>query len=135
MNLGAFMLCGWILFQDIALRHYGLLLLTCLLGVGIGIQWLSTDLDFYAGLSGVLHGLLVAGVIITCKQTPWMSGLALAVVAYKIVQEQWPGYDTSHDLLPVPVAVDAQGVRAVLAARPDLAADPPDLARDPPDGV
>ncbi|UZJ46052.1 rhombosortase [Marinimicrobium sp. C6131] len=114
MNLGAFMLCGWILFQEIPLRHYGLLLLTCLLGVGIGIQWFNTDLDYYAGLSGALHGLLVAGVILTFKQTPWMSGLALAVVTYKIVQEQWPGYDTSHELLPVPVAVDAHLYGAVI---------------------
>ncbi len=107
MNLGALMLCGWILFQDIPLKHYSLLLLACLAGVSGGLLAFSPSLDYYAGLSGALHGLLVAGVIITCRQTPWMSALALMVVTYKIVQEQWPGYDTSHPLLPVPVAVDA----------------------------
>lgn len=107
MNLGALMLCGWILFQEVSLKHYSLLILVCLIGVSTGLYGFSPELDYYAGLSGALHGLLVAGVLITLRQTPWMNSLALAVVVFKIVQEQLPGYDTSHSLLPVPVAVDA----------------------------
>ncbi|WP_341936389.1 rhombosortase [Marinimicrobium sp. C2-29] len=107
MNLGAFVLCGYILFRDASLKHYATLLLLCLLGVGLGLFFFSPELDYYAGLSGALHGLLVGGILLTFREMPWMNGAALLVVAAKIVQEQWPGFDTSHPLLPVPVAVDA----------------------------
>lgn len=107
MNLGAFMLCAWILFPAFPLHHYAALLTACLLGVGLGVVWFSPGLDYYAGLSGVLHGLLAAGLVLTFSQTPRLNALALAVLAFKIGREQWPGYDTAHALLPVPVAVDA----------------------------
>lgn len=107
LNLGAFLLCVYILFPTVSLRHFSALLLTCMLSVGLGVYALSPDMAYYTGLSGVLHGLLVAGVLLTFKTTPWMNGLALVVVAAKIIQEQLPGFDASHPLLPVPVAVDA----------------------------
>jgi len=107
LNLGAFLLCVYILFPKISLRHYSALLIACMLSVGLGIYAFSAEMTYYTGLSGVLHGLLVAGVLLTFKTTPWMNALALGVVTAKIVQEQLPGFDASHPLLPVPVAVDA----------------------------
>lgn len=107
MNATALLLCGYVLLIDLKPGHYIALLLTCLLAVGLGLYWGSPELGYYAGLSGVLHGLLVAGILLGLPQTPRLYGLALLVVTVKIVREQWPGFDTAHALLPVPVAVDA----------------------------
>lgn len=107
MNLLAFLLCGFILLRDLALRHYATLLLTCLLGVAGGLYWASPELHYYAGLSGAVHGLLVAGLLLHLRSAPWLHALALLVLAGKIVQEQSAGFDPTHPLLPVPVAVDA----------------------------
>lgn len=107
MNSAALLLCGYVLLIDIKPGHYAALLLTCLLAVGLGLYWGNPQLGYYAGLSGVLHGLLVAGLLLGLSHAPRLYGLALLVVAVKILREQWPGFDTAHDLLPVPVAVDA----------------------------
>lgn len=107
LNLGAFVLVVYILFQKLPWQHYLALLSACMLGVGLGIYGFSPQMAFYTGLSGVLHGLLVAGVLLTFRDMPLMNSLALVVVTAKIVQEQWPGFDATHPLLPVPIAVDA----------------------------
>jgi len=107
MNSAALLLCGYVLLIDLKPGHYVALLLTCLLSVGLGLYWGNPQLGYYAGLSGVLHGLLVAGLLLGLHQAPRLYALALLVVAVKIVREQWPGFDTTHVLLPVPVAVDA----------------------------
>lgn len=106
MNLVAFLLCGYILLRSLPLLRYSLLLLACLLGVGLGLFFLG-ELEYYAGLSGALHGLLVAGIVRGFREMPWFSLLALGIIVVKIAQEQAAGFDASHPLLPVPVAVDA----------------------------
>ena len=101
MNSAALLLCGYVLLIDLKPGHYTALLLTCLLSVGLGLYWGNPQMGYYAGLSGVLHGLLVAGLFLSLYQAPRLYGLALLVVAIKILREQWPGFDT------VPVAVNA----------------------------
>ncbi len=107
MNLAALLLCGYVLLQDLSLRDYSLLLLISGLCVGLGLYTWDTQLDFYAGLSGVLHGLILGGLLRGLRGAPVFYGLALVVVIGKLVQEQLPGFDASHPLLPVPVAVNA----------------------------
>ena len=128
MNSAALLLCGYVLLTELKPSHYTGLLLTCLVTVGLGLYWGNPQLGYYAGLSGVLHGLLVAGLFLGLYQAPRLYGLALLVVAIKVLREQWPGFDTTHALLPVPVAVDAHlygaltglawGLLAILARRP-----------------
>lgn len=107
MNTAAFVLCAYVLLRQLALPHYLLLLLCSMTTVGLGLYWFNPRLEYYAGLSGALHGLLVAGVFEILKQRPWFGGAALILVALKLVQEQSASFDASHPLLPVPVAVDA----------------------------
>jgi rhomboid family GlyGly-CTERM serine protease len=107
MNAFAFVLCGYILLRHLPLRHYALLLFTCLLGASICLYWFSPELHYYAGLSGALHGLLVAGVILSLKDAPWIGTAVLVVLAFKLIQEQSQSFDPNHPLLPVPVAVNA----------------------------
>lgn len=107
MNSAAFALCGYVLLRHFALPQYLLLLLCCLIAVGLGLYWFNPQLQYYAGLSGALHGLLVAGLFEQLRQKSWISLAALILVALKLVQEQSASFDASHPLLPVPVAVDA----------------------------
>lgn len=107
MNSAALALCGYVLLRQLALPYYLLLLLCCLITVGLGLYWLNPKLEYYAGLSGALHGLLVAGLFDHLKQKSWVSVAALILVALKLIQEQSANFDASHPLLPVPVAVDA----------------------------
>lgn len=113
MNVAALLLCGYVLLRDLSLPSYASLLLITAVGVGLGIQTLSPDLDFYAGLSGVLHGLIVAGLLLGLREAPIFNGIALLLLVGKLVQEQSADFDTSHALLPVPVAVDAHAYGAV----------------------
>lgn len=107
MNAAAFALCGYVLLRQLSLVYYLLLLLSCLITVGLGLFWFNPQLEYYAGLSGALHGLLVAGLFEYLKQKSWIGAAALVLVALKLLQEQSAGFDASHPLLPVPVAVDA----------------------------
>lgn len=116
MNVSAFLLCGYILLRHLPLSHYALLLGVCLLGVGWALYWLSPQLHYYAGLSGVLHGLLTAGIILSCQRAPWLSGAVLVLLAGKLVQEQSAHFDANHPLLLAPVAVNAHCYGAVIGA-------------------
>ena len=107
MNVAALALCGFVLLRHLSLAAYATLLLVCAVGVGLGLYFLSLELEFYAGLSGVLHGLILAGLLIGLRATPLFNVAALLLVIGKLFQEQAADFDTSHALLPVPVAVDA----------------------------
>lgn len=116
MNISAFLLCGFVLLRNLTLRQYTLLLNVCLLGVGGALYWLSPLLDHYAGLSGVLHGLIAAGVILSYQRAPWLSAAILALLVVKLTQEQSAHFDPNHPLLLAPVAVDAHFYGAVIGA-------------------
>lgn len=107
MNIIALLLCGYLLLRQFTLKVYATLLAACISGVGLGLYYGNTDLQFYAGFSGVLHGLIVAGLILNWRDAPWIYALACLALLGKLLNEQGAGFDTSHALLPVPVAVDA----------------------------
>ena len=107
MNIIALLLCGYILLRQLTLISYSGLLIVCISGVGAGLYYGETDLHFYAGFSGVLHGFIFAGLILNWREAPWFYALASLALVGKLFNEQSAGFDTNHPLLPVPVAVDA----------------------------
>jgi rhomboid family GlyGly-CTERM serine protease len=84
---------------------------TCLLlyapVVSLALLMFTPDIAWYAGLSGVLHGLLVTGAVRLLRGRP-EAALLLAVVLVKLVAEQ-SGFWLSGAgrWLDVPVIVDA----------------------------
>jgi len=61
------------------------------LGIGLGLLIFNPELDWYVGLSGVLHGLLVAGAIIEVRRDR-LSGYALLIlIAATLLWEQIAG--------------------------------------------
>jgi rhomboid family GlyGly-CTERM serine protease len=77
------------------------------LGSSAGLWFMQPDLYWYVGLSGVLHGLLVAGALASWgsyKDAP----ILLALVVAKLAWEQWMG--------PMPGSAAAAGGPVVVAA-------------------
>lgn len=110
-----FALVSIALFYSIPIKRYLALLLFCCLAVGIFISILSPDILYYAGLSGAIHGLLIAGCLYAADFPIWTRLLVLIITTGKILQEQLPGYDINpvNNLMPVPVAIDAHLIGAI----------------------
>jgi rhomboid family GlyGly-CTERM serine protease len=60
-------------------------------GVDIGLWLFNPQIIWYVGMSGFLHGLLVAGVVKSFRTAPWESLIMGLVVLLKIVYEQLIG--------------------------------------------
>jgi len=90
-----------------------------MLGVGVGLWVFSPQVLWYVGLSGVLHGLLVAGAVFELHAGRRDGALILVLVALKLGWEQIQGALPGAELATGgPVVVDAHlyGALAGLAA-------------------
>lgn len=72
---------------------WGAVWLTCALSVSGGLWLLHPDIGWYVGLSGVLHGLIVAGAVIALGdyRERLFAAAVLAAIAAKLGWEQWSG--------------------------------------------
>ena len=59
--------------------------------INAGFCFVDTQLIWYAGLSGMLHGLLVAGAIRGMRGMPVDAAIMIAIVAGKLAWEQFVG--------------------------------------------
>lgn len=94
--------------------------------IDAGFWFLDPVLTWYVGLSGLLHALLLAGVVDRLRSAPTESIVLLVVVSAKIAYEQFagplPGSETSTG---GPVVVNAHlygAVAGILAGLTTLAA-------------
>jgi len=110
-----FALVSIVFFYSISTKRYLGLLLFCCLAVGIFISILSPDILYYAGLSGAIHGLLIAGCFYATHFPLWKRLIILIITIGKILQEQLPGYDINPvaNIMPVPIAIDAHLIGAI----------------------
>jgi rhomboid family GlyGly-CTERM serine protease len=70
---------------------WSIVLAVTLASTAAGLWWLSPSIAWYVGGSGFLHGLLVAGALRQASQRDPIAWIVLAVVATKLVFEQWSG--------------------------------------------
>lgn len=83
-------------------------MLASALVIDAGLYLVSADVDWYVGLSGVLHGLLAAGIVAMLRPQPVFAGfLAVGLVA-KLVWEQAVG--------PLPFTESASGGPVIVAS-------------------
>lgn len=115
MNAAALLLCALAFFTENSLKKFSFLLLWCCASVGVGIYLFNPEYSPYAGLSGAIHGLIVAGLLQTRAYPMWVRVLALGLVVAKLVQENSAGYEATdlQALLPVSVAVESHLYGAV----------------------
>jgi rhomboid family GlyGly-CTERM serine protease len=70
-----------------------LLLVWCLLVVGIGLYEYAGYLEYYVGLSGVLHGLLLVAPFVSTAYSRRIAVCFLLVIVSKVAWEQSSFYD------------------------------------------
>ena len=77
-------------------------------GIDLGFWYLDPKLSWYVGLSGVLHGLLVAGLIVGWRESPAETAVLLVLIGGKLGYEQIVG--------PLPGSESAAGAAVVVNA-------------------
>lgn len=94
-----------------------LVVVLCLAGMDAGFRFLDSGLSWYVGLSGLLHGLLMAGTLDRLRAAPLESAVLALLVAGKLAYEQFvgplPGSETSAG---GPVIVNAHLYGAIAGA-------------------
>ncbi|KUI99897.1 membrane protein [Vibrio sp. MEBiC08052] len=104
MNLIALWLITLIFRPSVRALWQQLLLLSLL--IGIGLFW--SDLDFYVGLSGTLHGLFASFALSEALQGRKSSWLLVVGVCGKVIWEQCFGAsEATQALIEAPVAIQA----------------------------
>jgi rhomboid family GlyGly-CTERM serine protease len=129
--LNAVALAGiaWLLGPLHTSRRWAGLALVCALGVSLGLWAFSPRIDWYVGLSGVIHGLAAAGAATLLRQDRTGGRLWLAALAVKLAWEQWQGPASgSLPWLAGATIVDAHLYGAVAGLAGSLAL----ARRDPP---
>lgn len=100
-------------------------LVVCMLAVSLGLHILSTDIEWSAGISGALHGLLVIGGLDLYRRRDWVGPVLLALCIAKVTAEQFIGDGSPTEaLIGAPVVVDAHlwgALGGVVFALADLA--------------
>jgi rhomboid family GlyGly-CTERM serine protease len=114
LNLAAWPLVFLLGHQVLSAKVWGAVFVLCALGVSAGLWWFSPEVQWYVGLSGVLHGLLVLSAIAAWWH--WRP-LALAILLGLLAKLCWeqvvgvlPG---STAWIESPVIVDAHLYGAV----------------------
>lgn len=101
--------------QESARRFTASLAIMCVL-LGLALALLNPEYSPYVGLSGLLHGILVQGIIKTRDYSRSIKGIALLLVGVKLGYEQSPWY-SAEDLeiaVGAQIAVDAHLYGAIL---------------------
>ena len=113
MNVAALALIGEIFRRQMSEADWAVAALVSALGVSLGL-YLATPVDWYVGLSGVLHGILVYGAIRMIRQGIRFGWLIVVVVAGKVVVEQTVGpVPYTAAVAGGPVVVDAHQYGAI----------------------
>ena len=122
---GAGLLLVWFLIgQSYAISTWILITLLTIATIDSAFWFLNPELYWYVGMSGLLHGLLVAGIIPRLRTLDVETGILLLLLIAKIGYEQFngpvPGSETTSG---GPVVVDAHlygalgGVLGAILAR------------------
>ncbi len=91
LNLAGLLLV-WLLAGDqYSFKQWIVVLLGSVTGVSVGLWYLDAGLEWYVGLSGVLHGLLIAGLVPGVRALSGESLIIAIVVIGKLAYEQLAG--------------------------------------------
>lgn len=91
LNLAGLLLVWLLVGSCFSALAWSIVIALTLAVIDIGFWFLDPELSWYVGMSGLLHGLLMAGVVARLRDAPGESiALGLLVVA-KIAYEQFAG--------------------------------------------
>lgn len=96
MNCAGLLLLAYYFRRDFSpLSWFGLILVS-MLSISAGLWWGLPWLIGYAGLSGVLHALLYAGLIVTWRELPRANSIVLALMIGRLFWEHSAAYDPMY---------------------------------------
>ena len=115
MNLAALLLCNYVFFASHPLHRFLTLLFISCLSVGLGIYLFNPHYAPYAGLSGAIHGLIVAGILLVKEYPTWLRAGAGLLFLGKLLQENMPYFESTdfQYIIGAQVAVEAHMYGAV----------------------
>jgi len=124
LNIVGLMLVWLLVGARLSTRGWIVVILFVIATMDVAFWLLRPELAWYVGLSGLLHGLLAAGVVAGWHHAP-KENLAIAVVlVVKLAYEQWGGpMPGSTNLSGGPVVVDSHlfgAIGGLLIALPQL---------------
>ena len=92
-NLAGLFLVGVVFGKQYSSRTWLGITLFCTVTIGGALYLINTSLEWYFGLSGLLHGLLVAGAVmqIDRKESQGIAWFMLLAIGLKVIYEQWSG--------------------------------------------
>jgi rhomboid family GlyGly-CTERM serine protease len=114
MNLAGLALIWFLVGPSLSTWRWIGVFLLCCLGVSAGLWTFNPELHWYVGLSGVLHGLLCAGCLISMRQGQSHNWPILLLLWLKLIWEQVAGpLPGSSTTAGGPVIVDAHFYGAI----------------------
>lgn len=115
-NIAALLLINLLVGSHLTSRRWLLASLICALFVSLALYLLAPQVEWYVGLSGVLHGLLVIGVITAAmkKSGSAVYVVALAAIATKLILEGLYGPLPGAEQLPhITIVIEAHRYGAI----------------------
>jgi len=108
LNLAGLVLTWLLVGRNYSSSQWLVVVLVSITAISSGFWFLDTHLLWYVGLSGVLHGLMIAGAVQGIKSLPVESIVLCVVVIGKLVYEQLAG--------PLPGSESVSGGEVVVNA-------------------
>lgn len=90
LNLTGLMII-WFFFSYFSTKQWLIVIVTNMLTIDLLCLILSPELEWYTGMSGVLHGMFIAGCIVTIKSGGHLEIALLVGVILKLLWEQYAG--------------------------------------------
>ena len=106
----------WVLYaRALAPWRWLVALGAALAAIDAGLWWLSPEIAWYVGISGLLHGAWAAGAAASWRTERRHALLSLGLLGAKLAAEQWHGGGVAGSGLPVVVAAHLYGALGGLA--------------------
>lgn len=93
LNLSVYILLALLFQVQLCHRLWYMALVICMLAVSFGLWFFSQNVQNYVGLSGALYGMTVFGLLMRIRENLWVYLAFYLFVSYKVIVQQFPGYD------------------------------------------
>ncbi len=132
LNAGALLLLWLLVGKSLTTAGWLAVIAGCLIGIDLGFWFLDPQLTWYVGLSGLLHGMLAAGLVARFRVAAAESLTLGCLVAAKIIYEQVAGPLPGSELSAGgPVVVNAHFYGALAGVTVGLLLRTGDRAEEP----